>query len=70
MVTLFNATNGLPSVKDNERRRQRRFQLSSAIQLFTSVQAEALEREFFVSLECLSTPRIAFANKTQEGNER
>ena len=40
------------------------------LQLFTPVQAEALEREFFVSLECLSTPRIAFANKTQEGNER
>ena len=25
MVTQFSATNGLPSVKDNERRRQRRF---------------------------------------------
>jgi len=39
-------------------------------QLFTSVQAEALEREFLLrsalGAECLSTPRIAFANKTQE----
>jgi len=45
-------------------------------QLFTSDQAEALEREIFLSrsvrsalsAECLSTPRIVFANKTQEGN--
>ena len=42
-------------------------------QLFTSDQAEALEREIFLlrsalGAECLSTPRIAFAKKTQEWN--
>ena len=37
IVTQFNATNGLPSVKDNERRRQCRFQLSSATTLHIQI---------------------------------
>jgi len=45
-------------------------------QLFTSDQAEALEREIFLlssvrlalGTECLSMPQFAFTRKTQEGN--
>ena len=50
MVQQYDATNGLPSGKDNERRRQRRFQLSSptTLHISSSVQAEALEREIFL----------------------
>jgi len=41
--------NGLPSVKDNERRRQRRFQLSSATTLNShQIKQKALEREILL----------------------
>ena len=64
--------NGLSSVEDNERRRQHRFHLSSATTLHVrssrSTRARNLVALGALGAECLSTPRIAFANKTQEGN--
>jgi len=64
----------LPSVKDNERRvlrrRQRRFQLSSVTTLHirSSKQKHSSANSSYCAWRRMSTPRIAFANKTQEGN--
>jgi len=62
----------LPSVKVNDEDDNVNFSFLRR-QLFTSDQAEALEREIFLlrwvlGAECLSTPRIAFAKKTQRRN--
>jgi len=71
MVQQYDATNGLPSGKENERRRQRRFQLSSVTtsshQLISSSRSTRA-RNLLIALcdSGLSTPRIAFANKTQK----
>ena len=73
------ATHGLPSVKDSKRRRQRRFlaffSFISSHQLISSSKSTrarihliALGAIGALGAECLSTPRIAFTNKTQEGN--
>ena len=76
VIFLILTTNGfrptLPSGKDNERRRQRRFQLCSATTLHIrssrSTQAQCI---FFLrsalGAECLSTPQIASTKETQEG---
>ena len=70
MVTIRRHELAYPfSVKDNERRRQRRFQLTSATTLHIRSSRSTRARNLVtLGVECLYTPRIAIANQTQEGN--